>query len=387
MLILITVRVWRGFGQKQGCGIAVTAAHLSKLFPFCLGLRVTLRALLLRFCERSALQGNPCSVASVPPPSPLLVGPGADRSPSLALTAFGEVWCCIAGAATGKSTLADRLIQATDAVGSRDMKAQLLDNMDLERERGITIKLQAVRLNYLHPADGLLYAINLIDTPGYVVLLSFPLSFSMCSPCRDAYRFSAVMCRVLLRLPTGTRLTSFPLVFIVCPFSLGVHCVSFFACRRHVDFSYEVSRSLMACEGALLVVDATQGVEAQTLANTYIAMENNLEIIPVINKIDMASAEPDRVVREVEEVVGIDCSNAVMASAKAGIGIEEILSHIVGFIPPPQERAAENLRALIFDSAYDSYRGVRFVTAWLLGSRCLLLVLYLSWQWRLFGPC
>lgn len=192
----------------------------------------------------------------------------------------------------GKSTLADRLIQATDAVGDRDMKAQLLDNMDLERERGITIKLQAVRLNYLHPADGLVYAINLIDTPG------------------------------------------------------------------HVDFSYEVSRSLMACEGALLVVDATQGVEAQTLANTYIAMENNLEIIPVINKIDMASAEPDRVVREVEEVVGIDCTNAVMASAKSGIGIEEILSHIVEFITPPQERAAENLRALIFDSAYDPYRGV-----------------------------
>lgn len=120
----------------------------------------------------------------------------------------------------------------------------------------------------------------------------------------------------------------------------------------------------MACEGALLVVDATQGVEAQTLANTYIAMENNLEIIPVINKIDMASAEPDRVVREVEEVVGIDCVNAVMASAKSGIGIEQILSHIVEFIPPPQERAVENLRALIFDSAYDSYRGVRFVTAY-----------------------
>lgn len=129
---------------------------------------------------------------------------------------------------------------------------------------------------------------------------------------------------------------------------------------RHVDFSYEVSRSLMACEGALLVVDATQGVEAQTLANTYIAMENNLEIIPVINKIDMASAEPERVVREVEEVVGIDCSNAVMASAKSGIGIEEILSHIVDFIPAPPERAANNLRALIFDSAYDPYRGVRF---------------------------
>lgn len=128
----------------------------------------------------------------------------------------------------------------------------------------------------------------------------------------------------------------------------------------------------MACEGALLVVDATQGVEAQTLANTYIAMENNLEIIPVINKIDMASAEPERVVREVEEVVGIDCTNAVMASAKSGIGIEEILSHIVEFIPPPQERAAENLRALIFDSAYDSYRGVRFVTASLLSGPCSL---------------
>lgn len=126
----------------------------------------------------------------------------------------------------------------------------------------------------------------------------------------------------------------------------------------------------MACEGALLVVDATQGVEAQTLANTYIAMENNLEIIPVINKIDMASAEPDRVVREVEEVVGIDCTNAVMASAKSGIGIEEILSHIVEFIPAPQERAAENLRALIFDSAYDPYRGVRLVTVYLLRDLC-----------------
>lgn len=144
----------------------------------------------------------------------------------------------------------------------------------------------------------------------------------------------------------------------------------FIAWRRHVDFSYEVSRSLMACEGALLVVDATQGVEAQTLANTYIAMENNLEIIPVINKIDMASAEPDRVVREVEEVVGIDCTNAVMASAKSGIGIEEILSHIVEFIPAPQERAAENLRALIFDSAYDPYRGVRLATVCLLRDLC-----------------
>lgn len=167
------------------------------------------------------------------------------------------------------------------------------------------------------------------------------------------------MSRVLLALRTGRRLT---------PLFLWLACTSvlspFIASRRHVDFSYEVSRSLMACEGALLVVDATQGVEAQTLANTYIAMENNLEIIPVINKIDMASAEPDRVVREVEEVVGIDCVNAVMASAKSGIGIEQILSHIVEFIPPPQERAVENLRALIFDSAYDSYRGVRFVTAY-----------------------
>ncbi len=190
----------------------------------------------------------------------------------------------------GKSTLADRLIEMTGVLSEREMQSQVLDNMELEKERGITIKSQAVRMKY-KAKDGNEYVLNLIDTPG------------------------------------------------------------------HVDFNYEVSRSLAACDGAVLVVDSSQGVEAQTLANVYLALDNNLEIVPVLNKIDLPNARPDEVKNEIEEIIGIDCSDAPYISAKSGLNVEEVLDQIVNKIPPPEGNENAQTKCLIFDSYYDNYKG------------------------------